>query len=393
MQQQFDVAIIGGGLVGASFTRAVSGLGLSVLLIDKAPAASLYNKDLDNRGLALSYTTKQILEQLLCWESISQKSYRIETVHVSEQKCFGFTTLDSKKYNMDALGYIVSASDLGVGLITGLEFLPDISVLRPAVIETIKFNQIDRTWDISVSQQKIRASLIVAADGSNSILHKLQNISINNINLQQSALVTNLETTVTNFTTAYERFCSNGVLAILPFGSHRAKCVFTGSDAVVTELVNCSNAEFLAIIQNIIGYRIGKFKTVTERKAFPINHSYAEQIYGDCMVLLGNSANTLHPVAAQGFNLGVRDAITFARVLQGAISQGKIINHPEVLKQYAAQRHNDHAKTRELTTKIVDVFADPRLHMRLYRQAGILAAQFVPAINRMVVKRGLGACT
>jgi 2-octaprenyl-6-methoxyphenol hydroxylase len=390
--QQFDLAIIGGGLVGASFARAVSGLGLSIVLIDKAPEQSLYNQSLDNRGLALSYTTKELLDKLQCWEKISKKTYPIETVHVSEQKCFGFTTLESKKYNIAALGYVVSASDLGAALLNGIELLSDITVLRPATIETIVFDQMTSTWCLSVSQQKISAKLIVAADGSNSILHQLQNISIQNVNMQQSALVTNLETIIPNFTTAFERFTSHGVLALLPFGAHRAKCVFTGSNSFVTALAAYSDTEFLSIMQEFMGYRLGKFMSVAERKVFPVSHSYADPIYGDSMVLLGNAANTLHPVAAQGFNLGVRDAITLARVLQQAIATGKAVNQSVVLEQYAALRANDHAKTREFTVRLVDVFADPRPYIRLYRQAGILAAQFIPALNKKIVEQGLSVC-
>lgn len=390
--QQFDLAIIGGGLVGASFARAVSGLGFRIVLIDRAPSESLYNHDLDNRGLALSYTTKQILDELSCWEKISKKTYLIENVHVSEYKHFGFTILESKKYNIDALGYVVSASDLGTALLNGLELLEDITVLRPAIIETIVFDQDARTWGLSIAQQKFSAKLIVAADGSNSILHQIQNISVQNINMQQSALVTNLETTTSIFTTAYERFTNHGVLALLPFGAHRAKCVFTGSASSVTALANCSDAEFLATIQEFIGYRLGKFKTVAERKMFPVRHSYAEAIYGDSMVLLGNAANTLHPVAAQGFNLGIRDAVTFAKVLRRAIFDGKAINQPEILAQYAALRADDHAKTRKFTTRLVDTFADQRRYMRLYRQIGILAAQFIPALNQKIVRQGLGVC-
>lgn len=390
--QQFDLAIIGGGLVGTSFARAVSGLGLNVVLIDKAPAESLYNQALDNRGLALSYTTKQILDELSCWEKISKKSYPIEVVHVSEQKRFGFTTLESKKNNIEALGYVISASDLGAALLTGVDLLPDITVLRPAIIETIIFDQTAHTWCLSVSQQKLTAKLIIAADGSNSMLHQIQNIAIKTINMQQSALVTNIETTLSSFTTAYERFSRYGVLAMLPFGTHRAKCVFTGSDPFVSTLANCSDAEFLTTIQDLIGYRLGKFKTVSERKMFPVTHSYAETIYADSMVLLGNAANTLHPVAAQGFNLGVRDAMTLANVLRRAILDGNAINQPAVLAQYAALRMDDHSKTREFTTRLLDVFADQRIYMQLYRQVGIIAAQFVPALNKMILKRGLGVC-
>ncbi len=387
---QFDIAIIGGGLVGSSFARAISGLGLSFVVIDRAPVISLCNQDLDNRGLALSYTTKQVLDELQCWEKISNKAYPIETVHVSEQKHFGFTKLESKNYNINALGYVISASDLGSALLTDLDLLQGITILRPAVIENIVFDSAIRTWSISVAQQRITAKLIVAADGSNSMLHRQQNIAIKNINMQQSALVTNIEITMQSFTIAYERFCSNGVLAILPFGAYRAKCVFTGPDLYIAKLASCSDTDFIATIQNLIGYRLGRFKSIAERKIFPVSHSYADPIYSDSMVLLGNAANTLHPVAAQGFNLGVRDAIIFAKILHEAILKGNAINQDNVLEQYAALRSKDHIKTREFTNRLVDVFADRRVYMQRYRQVGILAAQFIPSLNRKIIKQGLG---
>jgi 2-octaprenyl-6-methoxyphenol hydroxylase len=390
--QHFDLAIIGGGLVGASFARAVSRSGLSAVLIDKAPATSLYDKSLDNRGLALSYTTQQILDELSCWERLSKQAYPIEKVHVSEQNSFGFTILDAKKYNLAALGYVVSASDLGAELLTGIELLPNVTVFRPAHLENIVFDKLTQNWSLFVAQQHICAKLIVAADGSNSMLHQLQNIAIKKIDMQQSAVVTNLEITIPNLTTAYERFTGHGVLALLPFGTNRAKCVFTGPDSFVRELTNCSEIDFASIIQGFIGYRLGKFKAVSQRNMFPTSHSYADKIYGDSMVLLGNAANTLHPVAAQGFNLGLRDAVTLAKVLQQAILEDKNINQTAVLAQYAELRCADHAKTRDFTFRLVDVFADPRLHMRLYRRFGILASQLVPALNQKIVKQGLGLC-
>lgn len=389
--QQFDIVVIGGGLVGATFARAVSGLGLSTLVLDHAPIESLYSQNLDNRGLALSYTTKQILQELQCWEKISNKSYIIETVHVSEQQSFGFTKLEAKTYNLDALGYVVSASDLASAIIGDLEDLSDITVLRPVIITSIDFSPTDRNWTVCIGETKITAKLIIAANGCNSMLHKLQNIAIHQIDMQQSAVVTNLTTMHPMPATAYERFNKNGVLAILPFGSYRAKCVFTGADSYIQTLKNCSDVDFLYAIQNIIGYRVGKFISVTERKIFPVQHCYAETIYSECMILLGNAANTLHPIAAQGFNLGVRDAITLSKILHQTILNGHAINDASVLEKYAALRASDHVTTRNFTHKLVDIFSDPRILVRLYRRLGIVSAQLIPAFNKKIVQQGLGA--
>lgn len=388
--QCFDIVVIGGGLVGAAFARAISGSGLKTLILDKLPAHVLYSDALDNRGLALSHTTQKILATLNCWSKLVANAYPIENVHVSEKHSFGFTKIAAANYKLDALGYVLSASNLGRALIENLDALDDITVLRPAEITQMLFDEKLQTWSLTLNGQVINAKLLVAADGANSSLRASQNMQMHTIDYQQTAVVTNIAITAKQLTTAYERFTENGVIALLPFGSQNLKCVWTASNSIADQLSTCSDSDFLSALQEEFGFRLGKFNSVSERKAFSICQTHAENLYSNGIVLIGNAANTLHPVAAQGFNLGIRDAIELARVLSRANQDGTSINSVTLLQQYAQLRQDDHSNTRSFTNSLVDTFASDNKLIKIYRRFGILAAHFIKPLNKKIFSRGQG---
>ncbi len=389
--QQFDIAVIGGGLVGASFARAISGSGLRTVLIDKTPAAALYDAALDNRGLAIAYTTQQSLHHFKLWTGLSANSHSIAHVHVSEQGKFGFTKLSAQTCGLPALGYVISASHLGAALVRDLHSLPDITVLQPATVSSATYIPESCTWDMTLNDRTISAKLLVAADGTNSLVRKLQNIPLGFKNFDQSAIVCNVHISGQHFDIAYERFFNAGVLAMLPFGKRRLKCIWTTPDARKDELLAMQDEEFLKCLQQAMGFRLGSMLRVEDRKSFPITYAYADNVYGQSAVLIGNAANTLHPVAAQGFNLGMRDAITLAEVLRSARLIGAPINAVQTLQNYAALRAADHQTSRELSNNLVEIFADNKPVTRVLRSFGLVSAQFIPGIKTKIINAGLGA--
>lgn len=388
--QHFDIVVIGGGLVGASFARAIAGSGLKTLVIDRLPAHALYSDALDNRGLALSHTTQQALATLNCWDSLSANAYPIETVHISEQHSFGFTKLLATSHKIPALGYVVSASNLGSTLLNGLDDLDHLTVLRPAEIIQLEFDHVTFTWTLTLSDRVITARLLVAADGANSSVRAIQNIPMHTTHYQQTALVTNVGVNAKHLTTAYERFTANGVIALLPFGTQNLKCVWTAPNSIVAQLSAKTDAEFLMTLQEAFGFRLGKFTSISERKTFSICETHAEQPYGQGMVLIGNAANTLHPVAAQGFNLGIRDALDLAKILKRAKRDNLAINSGAVLQQYAQLRAKDHRNTRSFTNSLVNIFARENKLIKFSRRIGIVAAHFITPLNRKIIMRGQG---
>jgi len=382
--QYFDVVVSGGGLVGASIVRAMSGSTLKILVLDQQPAHTMYSSALDNRGLALSYSSMKILSELNMWSLLQAEAYPIKTVHVSEQGSFGFTKLRADNFKVPALGYVVSASSIGAALITNLENLANVTVMRPATINDLSYNIADSAWTLDIQGAKITAKLLIAADGANSFLRARQNIYAVVKEHKQTALVTNLGLQQSKLETAFERFTAHGVLAILPFGENRAKCVWTLDNHLAANLKALNDVEFLAAAQAAFGFRIGRFTSVMERKFFPIQTVQASRIYGEGLVLLGNAANTLHPVAAQGFNLGLRDVVALAKNLTAG-------NY--CLKDYAAQRVKDHQRAQNYTNSLVELFSSDVELVKISRRLGLLAAQFIPALNKHITASGMGVWT
>lgn len=388
--QEFDVVVVGGGLVGASFVRAISASGRSVLLIDQAPAESLYHPDLDNRGLAISYTTKKILEDLNVWSDLIEYAYPINDIHISEQGSFGFTKLSAQSVKLAALGYVISASMLGKALVTGLERLPNITIMRPTTIQKMIFDVDTNRWHLQLSSAQVTAKLVVAADGSNSSVRKWQDIPMHHVDRQETAIVTNVQIDIKKSATAYERFTKQGIIALLPFGVRTIKCVWTLDKQSALRLLNMSDQEFMHELQLNFGYRLGKFIAITPRKSFPIHTVHADQLYKNCIVFIGNAANTLHPVAAQGFNLGIRDAMCLAKSLSLEWTATTIT---EILQKYAQQRIYDHQTTRNFTNRLVNVFSNTSTLIKRSRGVGLVLTNLIPSLNKKIIAQGLGTWT
>lgn len=371
---QFDVVIVGGGLVGAAVAHALANSSLKVAVFDQKPADTLYDSRLDNRGLALSYTSKQLLAKIKVWNDLAATAHIMHSVHVSRQGKFGFTKLMASKLGLPALGYVVSASDLGRALI---QKIPNqIKVYRPINIRTFCYDTQKKLWQVITDAGNFTAKLLVGADGTNSTVRSrlgIQNIITTS---EHAALVANVEVEQ-GITTAFERFTPLGVLAVLPFGERRVKSVFTAKKSIIESMVRQGTLTYQKYINNLFGMRIGKFLNLSEPIMFPIQEVKASSISAPGSVLLGNAANTLHPVAAQGFNLGLRDAMVLAELLHST----DISQVPEI---YAKRRMADHTTTRDFTNRIIQCPG-------VLQSIGIIAAQFIPAVNQTYTRRGLGS--
>ncbi len=388
--QHFDVAIVGGGLVGASLARALNGTGLRIALIDQQPLQNLYSPAMDNRGIALSYTSKKILQDLEVWSAIAPHAYPIQTVHVSEQGSFGFTKLQAKDCNLPVLGYVVSAANLAQALIHELFSVPAVEIFTPAQINELDWQ--DSKWNFALNSNKISATLLVAADGTNSQLRTKLNIPIFQKDFQQSAMVSNLALQFEHANIAYERFTRHGVLALLPFGPKRMKCILSVQNAKLAELSALNDDEFINLLHAMIGRRIGKIKAIDQRLNFPIQHVQAQHLYTESAVIIGNTANTMHPVAAQGFNLGLRDAMQLGKLLADASVKLQPINSDQLLKKYSQLRSADHQRTQKLTNSLVEIFTPDYGLTKVARRIALTALQFVPSMQSKIIQHGLGIC-
>lgn len=378
----FDITIVGSGLVGASLGCALQNQNLKVALLDHSPLPKHSSSDpLEARALALSDTSVQCLETLKIWPKISAHASAIQSIQISKQKHFGVSTLCAKDAQISALGYVISAALLEQALIQTLETLANISVFRPD--EILDLERKENIWLIRLKSQKIlRTKLLVAADGAESYLRKHQGIGIKIQDHQETAMVFNVVLTQAHQNIAYKRFTRDGSIALLPFGKNQMKCVWIVPSAKIHGFENLSETEFLEKWQATFGYRLGRLTQWGKRFSYPLKSMYAENIYGDRLVLIGNAANTVHPTAAQGFNLGLRDAAMLAEIIMEAQKAHQDIGSIDVLRRYANARSRDHQNIRQLTDRLRE--------SSLLQHLGILASEWVLPFKHLILEQGLG---
>ena len=386
----FDIAIVGGGMVGLSFAHAITNSGFSCILIDKQGEESLYSPALDNRGVALSSASIQILKDLSLWEHLLHKSYGIKSVHVTEKGRFGFATIEAENYGIDNLGYVVSAYDMGYVLTKQLKTRDALEVLRPINIKSLFLDPSSNHWHIVLDNKSVKARLLIAADGTNSYIRQSQNIGVKKFKYRQNAVIANVSLIQPHLGVAYQRFINSGSLAMLPFGDKRLKCILAIHEDFSKHLLDMPSKEFLEYIQQQFGFRLGKFFSVGDRISFPLEQVRANSITKLRLVLLGNAANTIHPVAAQGFNLGLRDASVLAKILRIAKAKGQDIGARHVLEKYAKGRKPDHDATTTFAHYLSQIFKNSRPGVRFSRQSFLIAVHLMRPLNKILAWQGMG---
>lgn len=371
----FDVVILGGGLVGPSLACALEKKGLQVALIDKRTICSTFPVTPRARALALSLTSVNLLKQLHVWEMLESNAYPIKSVHVSKKGHFGSTHLQANA-KQESLGRVVNADVLRCVLHQRLVEMQNVSLFCPDQIKSLNKNtkSIQLTLTSGVS---LNTRLLVGADGTNSCVREFCGISTEVNDSKQSAILTNVALSRDHQDCAFERFLSDGSIAFLPFGHRQMKCirVFSSYDAELA--MSLTDEQYLAMLQQQFGYRLGILEGIDERYEYPLKTVRATNLYDDRVVLIGNAANTLHPIAAQGFNLGLRDAVTLSTHIMEAL------NSIEGLQRYAAERQKDHDNTH--------FFSQTLSKPSIFHSIGIAACEWLPWVKSKVISQGIGS--
>lgn len=348
---EYDIIMVGAGLVGASMALALANSDFKIAILEKLPNSQKKEATdtLQARALALSYPSLQWLQkylQTLCPHT-RQKLFLsdnfITEVQVSAQGKFGVTRLQASEQNLPFLGGVVNADALNQALADELTTLPNIDIFRPIEITNMIHDREHKFCKVLLNTGKVlSAKLIIAADGAESFVRQHQGIDLQVHDYHQTAIVVNVDLAQPAKGIAYERFTKTGSLAILPFGEKRVKCVWILPKDQAEKQMQAEDRDFLQEIQTIFGNRLGRFQAVANRVAFPLKNLKAEALYGPRFVLIGNAANTVHPIAAQGFNLGLRDVASLQSTLHTAQQAQQDIGSIEILKQYAQKRTPDH---------------------------------------------------
>ncbi|MBT8107396.1 MAG: 2-octaprenyl-6-methoxyphenyl hydroxylase [Gammaproteobacteria bacterium] len=391
--QHYDIVIAGGGMIGTSLALALAPLGLRVAVVEAVARQGDAQPSFDDRSTALSRSTQRMFEAMRLWPDIVAASTPIRGIHVSDQGRFGFSHIDAEEQGVDALGYVVINRVLGSVLQRALETLDDIDVLCPARITGIELAPDMATVTIEADGDAVclTCSLLVAADGANSQVRDMMGITAEKSHYGQRAVIGNLlpEKDIANM--AYERFTPHGPLAVLPVADRRAAFVWTVSEDDAERVLALGDDEFLAELQGQFGYRLGAFSRVGKRTGYPLVLSKALRLTATRSVLIGNSAHGLHPVSAQGFNLGMRDVAAIVDCIADAQALTPFDpGDARVLDRYSQWRRADQKKLVRFTDSLVKLFGSDRRPLRVLRDVGMLGFDLVPGVRSVLAKHTMG---
>jgi 2-octaprenyl-6-methoxyphenol hydroxylase len=392
-----DVAIAGGGLVGASLALALAKLQLRVALIEAAPFGAAEQPSFDERSTALSNGSRRIFEALGVWPLIEREATAIRRIHVSDRGRFGFTRIDAKEQGLDALGFVVVNRAMGAALWRRLAAEPSIVVLAPAKVQSMQLHGHEQRIECALGDgatRTVTAKLAVAADGARSTLRQSAGIGANTWDYEQVALVSNVLSQQFHDHVAYERFTPEGPLALLPLTEGRLGLVWTSPPDTAKKLAELGDAEFLARLQDAFGFRLGRFSRVGQRQLYPLSLTRSDEYIAERLAIVGNAAQTLHPIAGQGFNLGLRDAVSLAEVLADGRAQASAdfdAGDGMWLQRYREWRAADRSNIVRFTDGMVRLFSQPFGPIKLLRNAGMLAFDLMPAAKDALSQLSLGA--
>lgn len=394
--KEVDVAIVGGGMVGASFALALRDTPLRVLLIETFPPDSASQPSFDERTTALGNGTRQIFETLGVWPDMAQDSAAIRSIHVSDAGRFGVARLDAREQGVPAFGYVVPNRTIGRVLWAALRGAPNLELAVPAQLKsaTPRADGVLLEVESNGRTETIRAAVAVAADGAGSVLRASAGIEASVEDYEQVAIVVNAATERPNNGEAFERFTPSGPLAVLPVKNEQ----MAGGYAVIwavappraAELVAMDEAAFAAELLSAFGWRAGRWTRIGRRNTYPLTLSRADETVAGRVVLIGNAAQALHPVAGQGFNLGLRDAATLAEMLAASTRSDDPDRYEVLLEKFAAWRAEDRKGVTRFTDGLVRLFGNDMPGLGLVRNFGLLMFDLSPAAKRALSRVSWG---
>jgi len=372
-----DIAIIGGGPVGASLALGLEGSGLSVAVLEAREKLEVA----DPRALALSQGCRLTLERLGAWAALAPDATAIETIHVSQRGGLGRAVLTREDAGVPALGYVAEYGAL-VAALAGRLLASDASVVTGARVTDVAATSgyAAVRYQRGGAERLLTARMAVLSEGGRALpAHMRQDKDYG-----QSAVIATVSTQRPHGHRAYERFTVEGPIALLPLGQDYA-LVWTTPSAQVAERLALSDADFLAQLQVVFGDRQGRFTHAGARAAFPLKLTLAAESRSPRIQRIGNAAHVLHPVAGQGFNLGVRDAWHLAqRILD---TPRERLGEAAMSNAYAAERRFDVLGGSLMTDILVEAFSNDRPLLGHARGAALALLDLMPPLKTLFARK------
>ena len=382
-------------MTGATLALALSHLtqgSLPVTLIEAIAPGERAHPGYDGRAIALAAGTCQQLAAINLWPALADCATPITHVHVSDRGHAGFVNIDAADYEVKALGNVVELHEVGNRLYQRLRQAPGVTLRCPEQVSRIEQHQ-DHVSVTLGSGEQLQGSLLVAADGSHSRTAAACGVQWQREDYQQIAVIANVTTQIAPQGRAFERFTEHGPLALLPMSHGRSSLVWCHPPMAKSRIDSWSDAEFLAELQQAFGWRLGRFTQVGQRTSYPLALQSASRTVAHRLALVGNAAQTLHPIAGQGFNLGIRDVMSLAETLAVAQRQQEDPGSFAVLQRYHQRREPDRAATIGVTDGLVRLFANRYLPLAIGRNLGLMTMDNLPWLRNRLAERTLGWVT
>ncbi|BBV00834.1 MULTISPECIES: 2-octaprenyl-6-methoxyphenyl hydroxylase [Providencia] len=386
-----NVIIVGGGMAGATLALAISSLSqgkLSVSLIEAALPDGKH-PGFDARAIALAHGTCQSLAKIGVWPALADCVTPINHVHVSDRGHAGFVNIAADDYHIDALGNVIELHEAGARLFSLLRKAPGVTLYCPAKVENVYREQEIVTVTLD-NGDKVTGELLIAADGSHSAIGKACHMQWQQDDYGQVAIIANVKTAIDPQGQAFERFTEFGPLALLPMSQGRSSLVWCHQQEQADTIRSWDDETFKDKLQQAFGWRLGEIVMAGKRHCYPLVLRKALNPVSHRVVLVGNAAQTLHPIAGQGFNLGIRDVMQLAHIVVDANAKGQDIGRYSLLSQYQQARALDRDKTVTITDGLVRLFANRCLPLIVGRNLGLMAMEMLPPARDVLARQTLG---
>ena len=385
-----DIAIVGGGLAGASLAVALAPLGYDIKVIEAVAYKAAGQPSYDDRTLAISHSSCRILAGVGLWESLKADATAIRKIFITELARPGRVVLDSAEMGLHAFGHVVEARRFGVAVTGSMERTENIELVSPASVKEIEIGGPRTTLQLESAAgiSNLEARLVIAADGANSFIRQRLQIPTKNRDYGQSAVICNITPEIAHEGRAYECLTDTGPFAVLPHTGKRCGLVWSVATDDAAEIMELDDESFLARAQERFGMQLGSWIKVGKRTAYPLRLVRASEDIRERLVILGNAAHAIHPIGAQGFNLALRDAAVLAELL--ADDDLGDPGDTGLLQTYSAWRQQDQRGTIATSDGMTRLFSNPSPFAAGLRTAGLIAHAISPALRRYSAIKAMG---
>ena len=409
--QQFDIVISGGGLSGCLMALSLAhlthkdGSALRLAIIETTEIKKSIKQTFDERVLALAHGSACYLQQLGVWSVIKQQACAIKDIHISDRGHYGKARLSAQNHHVDALGYVVPMSVIGEALVTALANVNNITWFTPDSIEKIDYAPEQVTVSLA-SKQQLSAKLLLGCDGGSSVCRQMANITASESDYQQAAIIANVACENPHLGKAFERFTEHGPLAMLPMTHYsltnsleskrgnvsqgRCSLVWTLPPEQANNMAKLADTEFAQQLEQHFGTWLGQITHVGKRDVYPLKLIQAQENIYHRTALIGNAAHTIHPIAGQGFNLGLRDVKQMAELIEQALTIKQDLGSLALLNKYSRLRAKDLQQVITLTDSLVTLFSNQLPPLVVGRNIGLKVLNYVKPLKNTLVKKTMG---